>query len=61
MQAGCLYGPVGTSGPKTRVTVSSPASSELPAAIMSRQKERTRTTVDFMEWALVGRHGNSRK
>ena len=30
MHAGCLYGPVGTSGPKTRVIVSSPASSELP-------------------------------
>ena len=36
MLAGCLYGPVGTSGPKTRVIVSSPASRAVPSEIVIR-------------------------
>ena len=60
-QAGCLYGPVGTSGPKTRVTVSSPACSEKSPANRNRTARRTRIAIEFIEWTLGEERANSQQ
>src|SRR5271163_1792120 len=61
MQAGCLYGPVGTSGPNRRVIVSSPASNIVPGArTLATNKRSVCTNVDFMEWTFGGTGGDTK-
>src|SRR6516162_6667557 len=61
MQAGCLYGPVGTSGPKTRSIRSSPASSGRPAAANETTIEERNAIVGTLMVSILEReaaHGS---